>query len=408
MSKEQKQITLDLTPINIKDCEQVLKYYFKSNKAVFLHGPVGIGKSDLIRSLGKQLNRKVIDFRLSQVDSTDLRGIPFCPPGSDKMVWAAPSTFPTDPEDSSILFFDELNCAPPSIQAAAYQLILDRRIGDYFLPKNCLVVAAGNRDSDKGVTFKMATPLLNRFCHIELKADLNCWVEWASVEENGILPLIVEYLKNNKTDFIAELQTPQRAFATPRSWKFVSDVMKSFLEDNNLTTKDIPTMQRDRRNLLNLLISGCVGAPLATKILSFFEKQSLGLDVDRVLVGEIKSLREIYIINKKTKNIVEESDYKLELKKYINEIVAKLDAETREFEKGSKNFNAVKALREMVCNCFNFVLGSSGGNKELVMIFVQSVLRNKIPLTEAHCESYAQWCKENTKYIVELASEVKK
>ena len=83
------------------------------------------------------------------------------------MEWAAPAALPRKKDAKAIVLLDELNTAAPSIQAAAYQLVLDRKLGDYRLPEACVVMAAGNRDTDKGATFKMPTPLMNRFVHIE-------------------------------------------------------------------------------------------------------------------------------------------------------------------------------------------------------------------------------------------------
>ena len=95
------------------------------------------------------------------------------------MVWASPAELPTDPKSNAIVFLDELNSAAPAVQAAAYQLILNRRVGQYVLPDGVSIVAAGNRDSDKGVTYRMPAPLANRFIHLEMKPEFDDWLEWA-------------------------------------------------------------------------------------------------------------------------------------------------------------------------------------------------------------------------------------
>ena len=113
-----------------------------------------------------------------------------------------------------VLFLDEMNQAPQSVQAAAYQLILNRRLGTYTLPDNVLIVAAGNRESDRGVAYRMPSPLANRFVHLEMGVDFDDWQVWAL--ENKIHSDVVGYLTSNKMDlFNFDPKTASRAFATP-------------------------------------------------------------------------------------------------------------------------------------------------------------------------------------------------
>jgi MoxR-like ATPase len=157
---------------------------FAKQRPVFLWGPPGIGKSDLVSGIAKELGAVMIDLRLSQMDPTDIRGIPFYNKEINKMDWAAPIELPDEEFASKyplvVLFLDELNAAPPAVQAAAYQLILNRAVGKYRLPDNVVMVAAGNRESDKGVTFRMPSPLANRFVHLEVRADFPSWEHWLS------------------------------------------------------------------------------------------------------------------------------------------------------------------------------------------------------------------------------------
>ena len=139
-------------PTNAK---KSLRKAFKNKRPIFLWGPPGIGKSDIIKQLGEELEAHVIDVRLSLWEPTDIKGIPYFDSNTSKMVWAPPSELP-DAEMAKqhkqiILFMDEMNSAAPSVQAAAYQLILNRRVGTYSLPDNVVMVAAGNRETDKGV-----------------------------------------------------------------------------------------------------------------------------------------------------------------------------------------------------------------------------------------------------------------
>ena len=126
-----------------------------------------------------------------------------------------------------ILFLDEMNSAAPAVQAAAYQLILNRKVGQYTLPDNVLIVAAGNREADKGVTYRMPAPLANRFVHLELRVDFDDWFAWAVAPQNNIHSDVVGYLTFAKKDlYDFDPKSPSRSFATPRSWSFVSELLE--------------------------------------------------------------------------------------------------------------------------------------------------------------------------------------
>jgi MoxR-like ATPase len=145
-----------------------LHVLFKARQPVFLWGGTGIGKSAIVRQLATSLNLPLQDVRALLLDPVDLRGLPFL--GSDgRSRWATPEFLPKDGE--GILFLDELNAAPAMVQASCYQLVLDRKLGEYTLPDGWAIIAAGNRDSDRAVTTRMPSPLRNRFVHLEFEVD---------------------------------------------------------------------------------------------------------------------------------------------------------------------------------------------------------------------------------------------
>ncbi len=137
--------------VSPNEAKAAVRFAMKVNRPVFMWGPPGIGKSDIIKQLGDEQDREVIDVRLSLWEPTDIKGIPFYNTQLNTMSWAPPQELPSDPDSTAILFLDELNSAAPATQAAAYQLILNRRVGTYKLPKGVSIVAAGNRETDKGV-----------------------------------------------------------------------------------------------------------------------------------------------------------------------------------------------------------------------------------------------------------------
>ena len=234
------------------EAKAAIRKCMKVNRPVFMWGPPGIGKSDIVHQIGAEQEREVIDVRLSLWEPTDIKGIPYYNGQSNSMTWAPPIELPSDPNSTAILFLDELNSAAPATQAAAYQLILNRRVGTYYLPKGVSIVAAGNRETDKGVTYRMPAPLANRFLHLELKVSFDDWQEWAV--NNKINEQVVGYIgfaKNDLYDF--DPKSAARSFATPRSWSFVSDL---------LGDDDLP------ESTLTDLIAGAVGDGLAVKFMA--------------------------------------------------------------------------------------------------------------------------------------------
>lgn len=220
---------------------------------LMIWGPPGIGKSELVASAAQTHGLPLIDLRLSQLEPSDLRGIPFR--SGERVAWAPPATLPHEdvhgPE--GILFLDELTAALPTVAAAAYQLVLDRRLGEYTLPAGWLIVAAGNRTTDRGIAFGMPAPLANRFQHAALQVDVNQWLRWA--ETTGIDERIRRFLAADpKWLSTFEATADQVAFASPRSWVFADRVLKK-------SATGTPTERLKAR------LAGCVGRDAAQAFL---------------------------------------------------------------------------------------------------------------------------------------------
>jgi hypothetical protein len=268
----------DSRTVNATQARKSLLKAFKAKRPLFLWGPPGIGKSELVEGIANELGGLMIDLRLGQMEPTDIRGIPYYNKDKGVMDWAPPVELPDEETASQypvvVLFLDELNSAAPSVQAAAYQLILNRRIGKYKLPDNVRMVAAGNRESDKGVTYRMPTPLANRFIHQEMKVDFASYQEWAV--QNKIHKDVVGYLSFAKQDlYDFDAKSASRAFATPRSWTFVSQLLED--EDNDDDT-------------LTNLIAGTVGEGLAVKFMSHRKVASRMPNPKDILDGKVKDL----------------------------------------------------------------------------------------------------------------------
>lgn len=250
---------------------------FNKQRPLFLWGPPGIGKSELVAGITKELNGKMYDLRLAQMDPTDIRGIPYYNKEKGLMDWAPPIDLPSKEEASNypvvVLFLDEMNSAAPSVQAAAYQLILNRRIGKYELPDNVVMVAAGNREGDKGVTFRMPAPLANRFVHLEMRVDFDSWLQWAA--NNNIHKDVIGYISFAKQDlYDFDPKSSSRSFATPRSWTFVSDLLEDELTESTVTD----------------LVAGTIGDGVAVKFMAHRKIASRMPKPSDILAGKVKDL----------------------------------------------------------------------------------------------------------------------
>jgi len=223
--------------MRISQAGQVLAAALKADVPVMFWGPPGVGKSDLTHQVANDHSLDISDVRISQLESVDLRGIPQVREGVTK--WNPPDFLPRDPDSRGILFLDEINSGQTSTMAAAYQLVLDRRLGSYQLPKGWRVVAAGNRIQDRAIVNAMPAPLRNRFIHIEVETHLDDWCAWAL--RNEIHSDVIAFLRQesnllNEFD-VGQSETRQReasqklkdakAFATPRSWAFLSKMLHS-------------------------------------------------------------------------------------------------------------------------------------------------------------------------------------
>lgn len=195
-------------------------------------GAPGLGKSSILRQAADKAGIGFIDVRLAQREPVDIRGLPV--PGPDGVKWLVSSDWPRDPKSRGIILFDEITAADRSLQVAAYEFILDRRLGElYQVPDGWYICAAGNRTADRAVAATMSSALANRFMHVELGEDVESWVAWA--RRSGILPVVTGFLRFRPGSlFRQEGENLERGWPTPRSWERVSrmlEVMKDESEE---------------------------------------------------------------------------------------------------------------------------------------------------------------------------------
>jgi hypothetical protein len=238
----------------------------RARQPVFIWSGPGTGKSSVVTQVAAALRLQLRDVRALLLDPVDLRGLPFL--GSDgRSKWATPDFLPQDGE--GILFLDELNAAPAMVQASCYQLILDRKLGEYTLPDGWAIVAAGNRDCDRAVTTRMPTPLRNRFVHLDFEVDLQEWCEWAI--QAGIRPEVIAFVRF-RPELLSAFNRDANAFPSPRSWEFGSRILGS-------------PGSASSRALEHELIAGAVGAGAATEFSGFLRMFRELPDIDAVLMN---------------------------------------------------------------------------------------------------------------------------
>jgi len=240
---------------------------------VFIHGSPGIGKSYIVAEVAKKHDLELVDVRLSQMDPVDLRGVPAI--RDEQTVWMPPVFFPRDKDSSGILFLDELNSAPPSVQAAIYQLVLNRKMGEYELPKGWRIICAGNRISDRGVVFRLPTPLANRMVHLSVEARFEDFKLFAIRE--ALHPFVIGFL-GFRPDLLTSEPVSEDdsnpAFATPRSYHMLSNVLKTS-ED---TSRIAP------------IIYGLIGYGAGIEFLSYVKVYEKLPDVGSIYRGEYPSI----------------------------------------------------------------------------------------------------------------------
>jgi hypothetical protein len=242
-----------------------LQALIPTKRPIYLWGPPGVGKSSIIKQAAAALELELVDIRAVLLDPVDLRGLPTVKDGL--AVWASPGFLPRDPESQGVLFLDELAQAPPLVQAACLQLTLDRKLGEYTLPDGWTVIAASNRQEDRAGAHRLISPLLNRFIHTDLEVSNEDWNAWAVGA--GIKHQVRSFIHMRPGLLYAfEPTINARAFPTPRSVSYVSDVL-------DVTP---PELQYP-------IFAGCCGEGWAAEFVAYLQVCDSLPDVDQVLAN---------------------------------------------------------------------------------------------------------------------------
>lgn len=239
-------------------------------RPLFIEGERGIGKSQVAEQATAKLGRRLRDYRAAQMDATDIMGVPHVN-GDGRSHWAVPEWLPHDPNSDDVIFFDEINRGSQLVQNALLQLVLDRRVGEYRLPPNVALIAAGNPDSYRGVT-KMNEALANRFVHAIMVHDTNDWCTWAL--DHDIMPELIAFIRFRPNLLNAyDRNSTEKASPSPRSWEFVNDILASKLD---------PTIELG-------LCEGAVGSGPAGELAGFLQVYRQLPSLDGILMNPDKA-----------------------------------------------------------------------------------------------------------------------
>lgn len=261
--------------VTIKEAKETVSLIVDSeiDTSAMFWGPPGVGKSEVFEQVAKERQWGFIDIRLLMYNPVDLRGIPYPNENKTKANWLSPDNLPYEDRDGKrgILLLDELPNAHQSVQTAAYQLIHNKCIGEYKLPKGWFIFAAGNRKEDKAGVQDMPAPLKNRMVHLEINPDFDVWKEWAYA--NNVEPNIISFLQYRSDLFYSfDPKVKSPSFPTPRTWKFASDAM-------------VKTKRSLNNKLLFNIVSGVVGEGPASELKTFIDVERSLPNIDKIVNG---------------------------------------------------------------------------------------------------------------------------
>lgn len=188
---------------------------------LFLRGAPGTAKSSLVYQAGEALDVNVAELRLPGMDAADIKGMPTI--SNNRTVWCSPEEIPADPDWKGFVFLDEPAQAPLLVMSAVSQLILQKRIGNTFLPKGAVIISAGNRKSDRAAVNEMPRHLSDRYTFIDVEADIDDFTSWAI--KNNIRPEVTSFVRS-RTELLHKFDPSQPKSPTLRGWMFVSGILQ--------------------------------------------------------------------------------------------------------------------------------------------------------------------------------------
>lgn len=251
--------------------------------AVLMRGGTGIGKSAIVKQISSKIDLPLIDVRGSTMSEGDTGGYPDIE-GMKKngiMTFCMPAWFVRACNEPVVLFLDELNRSLPAVQQSFFQIVLDRQLGNdengnpYNLHPETRIFAAINAGSEYDVN-EMDPALLRRFWTVDIKSDIDTWINWAI--SNNIDDLIIEFLKTRSVNFAPDVSTiePGNVFPTPASWTRFDETIKY----KNI---DLDEAGKSNKTIIYNIAAGFVGTPVAIEFADFVEKYENNITPEDIL-----------------------------------------------------------------------------------------------------------------------------
>ena len=188
-----------------------------------IRGAPGVGKSSLIRSLASEMGIGFVDIRAAMLDPVDILGIPVPNREERTVEWLTPDFW--QQEGAGIFCLDELAQASPATQKALSQPVLDHMVGQYKLNPNWHIIAASNLTTDRAGVGQLLSHFKNRFTHIIYDIDIEDWVRWALKAD--VMTEVIAFIRWRGELLAPEIDHDSDAYPTPRSWEFISDLLKT-------------------------------------------------------------------------------------------------------------------------------------------------------------------------------------
>ncbi|MBO6165015.1 MAG: AAA family ATPase [Eubacterium sp.] len=265
--------------MNLREFKECVKFNIENElrHAILGLGAPGVGKSQVVKQIGAELGYKVIDLRLAQMSEVEIGGLIYPNEDRTKTRWLSPEVLPDEERDGkkTILLLDEITSCPKRVQVAAYQLILDRRVGQYNLPEGTFVIGLGNREDDDGVYIRLAGPLADRFEIHYIDVDFRTWKNDFAIPY-GVHSYVINYLNFKPAALHTQkADSDSMVFATPRSWERVSDILKKNSDLSN------PVVVNK--------IAGNIGEVETTQFVSFINSSDDTVSVEDYLDNKVEA-----------------------------------------------------------------------------------------------------------------------
>lgn len=279
---------MGLPVISTKTMKQLVEAHVKSTdprigkRPLFFLGKGGIGKSKIIESVAREMGIGYIDIRLLLYTETDIKGIPYPDDNKVYTVWLQNDILPRVDRDGEqgILVLDEITSAMKSVRTAVYQLLQERRLGNYVMPEGWRIVCLGNGEQDGGDFNGMEGNFANRCSMCKVEADAESFRRYGMTV--GINPMVLAYIGWAPNDLQTynddDITEDGLLFASPRSWEAVSDIL------NNMTG-EITLIDEVR-------IQSNIGTEVGEKFCTFIKFKESIVNIEDIMTGKTKKVPE--------------------------------------------------------------------------------------------------------------------